>query len=392
VIQIEEIQAALQDAHLDAWLFFDHHRRDPLAYRILGLQPEQEVTRRWYYLIPAQGEPRGLVHRIEPFMLQDLPGCKLQYSSWAEQVEGLQGLLAGCRRVAMQYSPFCSIPYISMVDAGTVELIQSLGITVVSSADLVQYFEARWSEQQLRMHLEAGRLVDEIRRLGFEMVDNRIRKGQVVTEWQVKKFLLDRFAEAGLVTLDGPIVAAGKNSANPHYEPMENASCEICKGDVLLFDMWAKLNRPRAVYYDVTWTGICGREPSAELENVFEVVRGARDRAIGRIQEAVASGQRLRGWEVDDAARQYIQARGYGEYFTHRTGHSIGEDVHGVGANMDNLETHDERWIIPRTGFSIEPGVYLGQYGVRSEVNVFVEEQRAFVTGEIQQKLVVMGV
>ena len=386
-MRLGEIQEHLKREGLEGWLFFDHHRRDPLAYRVLRFDPPRIPTRRWYYLVPAAGEPRGLVHRIERGMLDALPGGKRVYASWAEQVEGLKEVLAGCGRVAMQYSPRCAIPYVAMVDAGTVELVRSLGVEVASAADLVQFFEARWTREMLESHLEAGRRVDEIRGEAFRLIGARVRGGARVSELEVKEFIRGRFAEAGLVTDHGPIVAVNENASNPHYEPEAEAHREIGRGDLVLIDLWAKLERPESVYYDITWTGVCG-EPAAAVERVFAVVRGARDRAVRFVEEAVAAGRELRGFEVDDVARGHIRAEGYGEYFTHRTGHSIGVEVHGAGANLDNLETHDERRIIPWTCFSVEPGIYLPEFGMRSEVNVFVGDGEARVTGEIQQELV----
>ena len=389
-MNIAEIQAQLKDQKLDGWLFFDHHQRDPLAYSLLGFSPVRHVPRRWYYFIPAQGEPMGLVHRIESGMLDALPGERIAYSSWTEQVDGIGRLLRGARRVAMQYSPQCAIPYVSMVDAGTVELVRGQGVEVVSSAELIQYFEARWTAEALESHLEAGRRVDRVRREAFENIGASLRGGGSIQEYAVKRFVLERFREAGLITDHGPIAGVNANAANPHYEPTEEISKEICTGDLVLLDMWAKLDRPGAVYYDITWTGYCGARPPSAIQNVFQIVRDARDKAIERVKNAAASGETLRGFEVDDAARHYINSQGFGQYFPHRTGHSIGQDVHGNGANMDNLETHDERKIVPWTCFSIEPGIYLKDFGVRSEVNMFVGEKDARVTGEIQRELVIV--
>jgi len=389
-MDLNAIQRALVEEGLDGWLFFDHHQRDPLAYRVLGLPTGTVATRRWYYLIPAAGEPRGLVHRIEPNSLAGLPGEVRVYSSWSEQVDGLRRLVGGCRRVAMQYSPRCAIPYVSMVDGGTLELVREAGAEPVSSANLIQYFEARWTPANLEQHLEAGRRVDEIRRSAFRLVGDRLREGRRVTEYEVKQFIREAFARSGMTTDHGPIVAVNENCSNPHYEPEAEAHREIRAGDCLLIDLWAKLEAPGAVYYDITWTGYCGARPPDELANVFGVVREARDRAVETVRGAVAAGRALQGFEVDDAARGVIGERGFGEYFIHRTGHSIGVEVHGAGANMDNLETHDERRIIPWTCFSVEPGVYLPRFGVRSEVNVFVGEGEARVTGEIQERLVTL--
>ena len=389
-MRLEQIQAALRDEGLDGWLFFDHHRRDPLAYRVLQFTPGSMVTRRWFYYIPAVGEPRGLVHKIEAQTLAPLPGEHSLYAGWSTLVDGLKTLLGGGRRVAMQYSPNCAVPYVAMVDAGTVELVRGLGVEVVTSANLIQFFESRWTEEQLVMHLEAARKVDAIRRQAFERVGAKLRADERVTEWEMQQFILARFAEDGLTTDHGPDVAVNANASNPHYEPKQGASAEIKRGDLVLMDMWAKLDRPAAVFYDITWVGFCGAEPPAQVERVFTVVRDARDRAIARVKDAVREKRELRGFEVDDAAREYVRAQGFEEYFFHRTGHSIGTDVHGSGANMDNLETHDERRVIPWTCFSVEPGIYLPEFGIRSEVDVFVGDREARVTGEVQDKLVLI--
>jgi len=390
VVNVVEIQDALRRESLDGWLFFDHHQRDPLAYRVLGFMPARHVTRRWYYFIPAQGEPKGLVHRIEAGMLDAMPGEKIRYSSWTEQTGGIQKILGAAKRVAMQYSPQCAIPYVSMVDAGTVELVRGLGVEVVSSAELIQHFEARWSRAALESHLEAGRRVDRVRAEAFRMIGQRTRNGGSVQELEVKNFVREGFVRAGMVVEDGPIVGVNANAANPHYEPFEGLTQPIRTGDFVLLDMWAKLDQPGSVYYDITWTGFCGPNPTEEMRKVFGIVREARDRAIERVQKAMRAGEPVRGFEVDDAARGYISSQGYGKFFVHRTGHSIGQEVHGNGANMDNLETHDERRIVPWTCFSIEPGIYLEKFGVRSEINLFVEERDARVTGEMQKELVLI--
>jgi Xaa-Pro aminopeptidase len=389
-MRLQELQAALREEKLDGWLFFDHHRRDPLAYRVLQFTPGSMVTRRWFYFVPAEGEPRGLVHKIEAETLRELPGTPRLYAGWKELVDGLQETLRGAKRIAMQYSPDCAVPYVAMVDAGTVEFVRGLGLEIASSANLVQSFEARWSEAQLEMHLEAGRKVDATRAAAFELVGDATRRGQRITEWQVKQFILDRFKAEGLFTDHGPDIAVNANASNPHYDPKEDRCSEIRRGDHILMDMWAKLDRPNAVYYDITWVGFCGSSAPSANENIFAIVRDARDKAIECVLSNVAQRLELRGYQVDDAARKHIEAAGYGPYFFHRTGHSIGEDVHGTGANMDNLETHDERKVIPWTCFSIEPGIYLPEFGVRSEVNVFVDEKRARVTGEKQERLVLV--
>ena len=389
-MNLAEIQAQLRAEGLDGWLFFDHHRRDPIAYRVLGFAPRQHITRRWHYLIPADGEPVKLVHRIESRMLDALPGERRVYSGWQELRSALGALLAGRRRVAMQYSPDCMIPYISLVDAGTVELVRSLGVEVMSSAGLVQHFEARWTPEQLEMHLEAGRRVDQVRGESFEEIGRRVRAEGSVEEVAIRDFVRRRFADLGVAAEDGPIVGVNANSGNPHYEPSEQVTSPIRPGDFVLLDMWAKLTVPQSVYYDITWTGYVGAEPPERIQEIFGIVTAARDHAVEFIRAAIAGRRTIRGWEVDDVARGVIAGRGFGEWFTHRTGHSIGEDIHGNGANMDNLETHDERPIVAGTCFSIEPGIYLPEFGVRSEVNVYVDDSEAGVTGETQQDLVLI--
>ena len=384
-MDLKRIQEALNRNKLDGWLFFDHHVRDELAYRVLGVTPAGHVSRRWYYFIPAEGEPRGLVHRIEARMLDAAPGDKIQYSSWREQQEGLAILLRGARRVAMQYSPRCAIPYVAMVDAGTIELVRECGVDVCSSAELIQEFEACLDDAQREMHFEAGRRVDRIRAGAFQLIGERLDSG--IDEMVVHDWILAEFAKAGLVTDSGPIVGVNAHAGDPHYEPSAETSVPIRRGDFVLLDMWAKLDRPNAVFYDITWTGNCG-PASDRIQQIFRIVRDARDKAIEAVVQAVAARREIRGFEVDDAARGHIQAAGYGERFVHRTGHSIGESVHGSGANMDNLETHDERRIVPGALFSVEPGIYLEDFGVRSEINVFVGKDGASVTGEMQRELV----
>ncbi|MCL4795546.1 MAG: M24 family metallopeptidase [Bryobacteraceae bacterium] len=386
-MQIDLIQKALREEGLDGWLFFDHHHRDPIAYRVLQFSPTQHVTRRWYYLIPAHGEPRGLGHQIEPAILDPLPGDKRLYAGWKQQREFLAEMLKGLGRVAMQYSPECAVPYVGTVDAGTVELVRTCGVDVASSANLVQLFEARWSEAALASHREAQKRIDAIRYAAFDLAGEAVRAGREITEYKVQQFILDQFRLNGMTTGHGPIVAVNANASNPHYEPSRSHTAPIRKGDLLLIDLWAKMDRPGAVYYDITWTAYCGATPPAAMQNVFSVVARARDAAIALVQKAASAGEPLAGYQVDDAAREVVRAAGFGECFFHRTGHSIGEEVHGNGANMDNYETHDARSIIPRTAFSIEPGIYLPEFGIRSEVNVYRGETRAEVTGEKQERL-----
>jgi len=384
-MDLKRIQESLRREKLDGWLFFDHHVRDALAYRVMGVTPPGHVTRRWYYFIPAEGEPLGLVHRIESKVINAAPGEKIAYSSWREQQDGIAKLLGGAKRVAMQYSPRCAIPYVAMVDAGTVELVREFGVEVVSSAELIQEFEACLSSAQFESHLEAGRRMDAIRAGAFQFIGGQLASG--VDEITVADWMRAEYKKAGLVTDSGPVVAVNGHAGDPHYEPTRATSAPIRMGDFVLIDMWAKLDRPGCVFYDITWTGYCGDAPERILR-VFEIVRDARDLAVETVVKAVAAGRVIRGFEVDDAARAHIRAMGFADQFVHRTGHSIGEEVHGSGANMDNLETHDERRVMPGALFSVEPGIYLDDFGVRAEVNVLMDSVKARTTGEVQRELV----
>jgi Xaa-Pro dipeptidase len=388
-MNLAAIQSALRERNIDAWLFYDHHHRDPIAYRVLGLPANTMVTRRWYYVIPAHGEPVKLVHKIEPGHLDTLPGKKLRYSAWQELFEQIKGLLAAYRDVAMQYSPNNLVFYVSLVDAGTVEMIRGLGKNVVSSGDLVAQFEATWTEEQIKSHYAARDAVDAITAEAFKEIGRRVRNGGA-NEYQIQQWFMEAFQRENLVTDDPPIVGVNANSGNPHYEPHAQGSAPIREGDFVLLDVWAKKNTPGAVYYDITWTGFVGKSPSDRMREVFTVVSGARDAGVKTVQDAVAGSRAIAGWEVDRATREHIRKAGFGDYFIHRTGHSIGTDVHANGANMDDLETHDERRILPNSCFSIEPGIYLPEFGVRSEVNVLVRPKLAEVTGKIQREIVLI--
>ena len=387
-MNITAIQAALRDAAIDAWLFYDHHHRDPLAYSILGLDPQMHVTRRWFYLVPAIGEPRKLVHRIESGRLDTLPGTKAEYSSWQELDANLEAMLTGSTRLAMQYSPRNAIMYVSMVDAGTIECLREMGKEIVSSADLVSQFEAVLSDEQIRTHYAAQEKLDRILAEGWKQMGAGVR-GAGTDEFAMVQWLSEAMRREGLVWEHGPNVSCAANSADSHYEPTAENSRPIRRGDFVLIDIWAKLDQPGAVYYDITWTGVVDRPPTDREQTIFETVRNARDAAIAAIQSAYAARQPIAGWQADDAARNVIRAAGYADWFPHRTGHNIGPEIHGAGAHLDNLETHDVRLLLPNTCFSVEPGIYFpGEFGVRSEINMLTQPGRATVTGRIQTELV----
>jgi Xaa-Pro dipeptidase len=388
-MNLPAIQAALRERNIDAWLFYDHHHRDPIAYRVLGLPSSLMVTRRWFYLIPAKGEPSKLVHKIEAGHLDSLPGSKRVYSGWQELFEQIKLFLADYKTIAMQYSPNNLVFTVSLVDAGTIELVRGLGKNVVTAADLIAQFEATWTDEQIQTHFAARDAVDSITTAAFAEIGRRVRNGGT-TEHAMQQWLLEAFQRENLVTDDPPVVAVNANSGNPHYEPHAESSAAIREGDFVLLDIWGKKNTPGAVYYDITWTGYVGKAPSDKQREVFQIVRDARDAGVKTVLDAINAGQRIAGWQVDRATRDHIKKAGYGDYFIHRTGHSIGTDVHSNGANMDDLEIHDERQILPNSCFSIEPGVYLPEFGVRSEVNVLVRPNRAEVTGKIQREIVII--
>src|ERR1700731_18234 len=383
---VQAVQKDLKAAKLDGWLFYDFRGRDPIAQRILQLPPGMR-TRRWFYFVPTKGAPRKLVHKIESESLAALPGETLHYAAQDELQKNLGKLFRGAGKIAMQYSPKNAIPYVSMVDAGTVELVRSVGPKIFSSADLVQKYEACWTAEQLESHLAAGEVVGRIIREGFELAAKGAREGKPLTEYVLKQWILKEFDAAGMMTEEGPDVAVGANASDPHYGPVEGKAAPIREGELLLLDVWAKKKTPGSVYYDVTWTGFVGTKVPKEYAKVFGVVRDARDKAVELIRSSIAKGKPLQGWQVDNAARSVIEGAGYGKYFFHRTGHSIGESVHGNGVNMDGLETRDTRHLIPRTCTSVEPGIYLQKFGIRSEVNVYIGEREARVTGAIQQEI-----
>ena len=380
------IQRDLRTAKLDGWLFYDFRGRDPIAQRILDL-PEGMRTRRWFYFVPAKGTPKKLVHKIEAHSLAALPGETLYYAGQDELRKNIGKMLGRAKNVAMQYSPKNAIPYVAMVDAGTIELVRGSGVKVVSSADLVQKYEACWSDEQLESHQSAGTAIDRIVREAFQHVAKNVREKKTITEYDLKVWILKEFENAGIWAEEGPDIAVNSNASDPHYGPTAESAAPIREGDLLLLDVWGKKKTPGSVYYDITWVGYLGAKVPEKYAKVFGIVREARDKAVDLILKNIAAGKPLQGWQVDKAARGVIEKAGYGKYFFHRTGHSIGEKVHGNGANMDGLETHDVRHLIPRTCNSIEPGIYLPEFGIRSEVNVYIDEHQARVTGAVQKEI-----
>jgi Xaa-Pro aminopeptidase len=388
--EIAEIQAALCEYGFDGWLLYDFRGSNVLARRVLGFEDRQKHSRRWLYYVPASGEPRKLVHRIEPGALDHLPGEKTVYLRWQELEAGMRSLVAEAKQVAMEFSSRNANPYVSRVDAGVVDLIRSFGCEVVSSGDLVQEFEATWDDDQEQMHFQAAQHTNAAYALAWQFIADRVRAKGSVRELEVQALIMQHFRDHGMTTYSPPIVGVNAHSGDPHFDNSPANDTPMREGDFVLVDLWAKLDRPRAVYSDLTRVGFIGTSVPEKYERIFQIVAAARDAAIERVRTAFAEEVDIQGWEVDEAARDVIEREGYGEYFVHRTGHSIGQETHGNGANMDDLETHEERLILPRTCFSIEPGIYLPEFGIRSEIDVYIDgDRQVHITGgELQTEVV----
>ncbi len=390
MVDINRIQEAIKAQGMDGWLFYDFHNRDAIAARILKMDTKRFASRRWFYYIPAEGVPQKLVHKIEPWRCDHLPGDKNVYLPWQQQHELLKNLLGDAKNVAMQYSPNNSIPYISIVDAGTVELVRSFGVEVVSSANLVSIFESHLTPEDIESHITAGKVMQMVKDSAFKEIARRLKAGENPTEYEIHRFMLDIMAENNMLCEDGPIVAVNEHAGDPHFEPTPENSHKIKDGDLILIDLWAKKNLPGAIYYDITWMGYAGDTVPQNIEDIFQVIRQARDTAHKMVADSFANGTEIHGWEVDDACRKVVIDAGYGEYFIHRTGHNIAEEVHGNGAHIDNLETKDDRRILPGTCFSVEPGIYMPEkfLGFRTEIDVYItDEGEVKVEGAIQEKM-----
>jgi Xaa-Pro aminopeptidase len=389
-LSIDAVQQALREEKLDGWLLYDFHGSNPIASRLAGLAGSGKMaTRRWYYLVPAEGAPRGLVHAIERHNLDGLPGEKRAYAGRDQLAAGLRDLLRGVARVAMEYSPSNAIPYVSRVDAGTVEAVRACGADVVSSGDLAQRFEAVWTDEAAGTHRAASERLYRIKDRAFDLIRRRVATGSL-TEFEVQEAMTGWFRDEGLVTDSPPIVAAQENAGNPHYQPSRAAHRPVRPNELVLLDLWGKLPEAGAVFADITWMGFTGPRVPDEFAKAFAAARDGRDAGIDLVRSRVRERKDVRGFEVDRACRSVIDRAGLGAFFIHRTGHSLGEEVHGNGVNMDDYETHDDRRLLPGTGFTIEPGVYTDRYGVRTEINMFVGEGQADVTGPRQQEIVTL--
>jgi len=387
------IQKALKEVKADGWLFYDFHNRDAIAARILNMDTNRFASRRWFYFIPSEGEPKKLVHAIEPWRCDHLPGEKLIYLEWKLQHKLLKEILADSKNILMQYSPNNAIPYVSIVDGGTIDLIRSFGVNVQSSADLVSIFESHLSMDDLKSHKEAGVVLQMVKDEAFKEISRQIKAGLNPTEFEIYEFMKKIMYDNNMTFPDGPIVAINEHAADPHFEPTAENSYKMKEGDLVLIDLWAKKNVPGSIFYDITWMGYIDSSVPDKFENVFQVIKNARDAAVNTVKDAFANSTVIRGCDVDDACRNVVVEAGYGKYFIHRTGHNIGEEVHGNGVHIDNLETKDERVIIPGTCFSVEPGIYIPEekMGFRTEVDVFVSDERKVeIFGAVQQNILAL--
>jgi Xaa-Pro aminopeptidase len=389
--RVAEIAQALAEVGLDGWLFYDFRLSDPLAYRILGLPETGLATRRWFYFIPSADAPRALVSAVEAHRLDALPAAtRIVYRSEREMVVGLTRILEGCRRIAMNYSPECAIPYVSRVDAGTLELVRATGVEVITAADLIQRFEAVLTGAQLAGHRRAANHLRAVVDEAFAEIARGVHERRPCTEYGLQRFVLERIAARRLRTDEAPIVAVNAHAANPHFSPSEAHDTPIGRDDLVLLDLFAKETAPDSIYGDLTWMGYAGETVPEPFAAAFKIVADARDAAVALIQRRVAERSPVSGEEADRAAREVIEAAGYGDNFVHRTGHSIGREVHGTGANLDSLETRDHRELIGNTCFSVEPGIYLPErFGIRSELDMTIEAGRAEISGGPPQTAIV---
>lgn len=387
---LKKVQQILKDMKIDGWLFYDFRRSNELAIEILDIPKESHLTRRFFYFLPSKGTPVKIVNGIEAGFLDHLPGKKLIYSNHTSLTDHLKKTLKNAKIIAMEYSPKNAIPYVSKVDAGTIEQIKSFGLKIHSSGDLISMFGARWSDKQYKENKPVANALTDIVFKSFDYIKKNINKGKTINEYDVQQFIMNEFKKRKYYTDSPPIVGVNENSGNPHYEPTIKVNKKIKKGDFVLIDLWAKLDKPEGVWADITWTGYVGTRIPEKYIKIFNIVSDARDTAFNLVTKRFSEGKEIKGFEVDSAARKVIEIAGYGKYFIHRTGHSITTELHGSGAHMDNYETKDERLILPSTSFSIEPGIYLKEFGVRSEIDVYINpKKRVIATGGERQNEII---
>lgn len=392
--KLTEVQSDLIKQDIQGWLLYDYRRSNSLAYTFLEIPFDKMVTRRFFYWIPQKGEPIKIVPLIEPYTLDHLPGLKWTYKGWQDLERLIFSIAVENRKIAMEYSPYNALPNISKVDAGTVAQVQRAGSQVVSSANLLQRYTSVWTAEQVKSHLAAAQILENIVDRTWSFIEQSLLQRIPIDEYKVQQFMLQCMHEADCHTSDWPTCAVNAHSADPHYHPTPDQTWPIVAGDFILLDLWCKQKIPRAVYADITRVGVAASQPTQRQKDIFKIVKGARDIATTMIKNYYENQRPIQGWQVDQACRHFIQDAGFGDYFIHRTGHNIGEEVHGPGANLDNLETHDYRQLLPGTAFSVEPGIYLPQeFGVRLEYDIYLDPAgHMHITGGIQEELVCLNV
>ena len=391
-MEIQDVQKHLVKEKIDGWLLYDFNGINTLARDFLQIDRKALITRRFFYWIPAKGEPVKILHRIEPHVLSDIPGTVFFYSRWQELEEQLGNLLKGVKIVAMEYSPRNAIPYVSRVDGGMIDLVRSFQVEVVSSASFLQYYTCVLDEEQYKLHKEAADLLDRVVGEAWEKIAQSLIKGTNINEYQVQQFIAEQIAMRGFMAEGTPIVGVNGHSADPHYEPSKENSSEIKKGDFVLIDLWCKKKHPKAIYGDICRVAVADAQATQRQKEIFSIVRQAQKAATDFVIDRYAKHESLKGYEVDQVSRKIIEEKGYGKYFTHRTGHNIYTQDHGPGAHIDSLETQDVRELIPRTCFSIEPGIYLqGEFGIRLEYDVFLGDQgKVYINGGHQDEILIL--
>lgn len=392
--RLNEIQAALRECKMDGWLLFDYRQSNPAARTMLAVPLEKITTRRFFYWIPKEGQPIKIVPQIEPYTLDHLPGLKWLYRGWKDLEQLLFSLLVANSTIAMEYSPYNALPNIAKVDAGFIDLLRKWGVQVVSSANILQRYTSVWTKEQINSHRFAANVLEQIVDRTWAFIEHSLQNRLPINEYQVQQFMVREMEEANCETSHWPDCAVNAHSADPHYEPSPDSSSPIRVSDFILIDIWCKQKIPHAVYADITRVGVAATVPTAKQQEIFTLVKMARDAATLFVKENYENQRPVQGWEVDDVARKCIAQSGYGEYFIHRTGHNLGEEVHGAGANIDNFETHDYRELLPGTAFTIEPGIYLpGEFGVRLEYDLYLNPAGTVeITGGIQKELVCLQV
>jgi Xaa-Pro aminopeptidase len=383
---IENARIFMKKKNIDSWVLYDFKGSNPIFWRVIGRK--LSTSRRCFLFIFKEGKPKILTQMVDKHLFKNLGIQIIDYTSREDMEEKMNGLLKNIKVITMEYSQRANIPYIGRVDAGTIELLIEREIEVISSGDIFQYSAARWTREEFDTHLEAVKKIVNIKDEAFEFARKKIVKNQHLTEFEVQEFIMQRFAQEKMITEDRPIVAVNENTSNPHYTPTKNESKRIEPESLLMIDLWAKKDKINSIYSDITWMAYFGKKIPEDYEKVFDIIAEARNKVIYFLKNKLRDKSACAGWELDKIARDVISSRGFSNQFIHRTGHSIGTSLHGDSVNLDNYESKDTRTIIPGIGFTIEPGIYFDEWGIRSEINVYINETKPIVTTPIQESII----